>query len=282
MVNRTRKNRKRGGNPNANNTLVITHNHGFFSNCSVRLGEIITYFNKHKKLPRRVNSSQQFNLFKLNGKKNVNISSQIFEDSNKFPNIQYTHDIVLTKTDGEAQFIDYRQLNLEETIPFLHKYFSPSQEIKNTIKEIENKYIKTDYANICTVFYRGNDKSQETQIASYDEFINQAKIILEKNPEVQFLVQSDETEFIETFMKAFSNNSFYLKDYIRHMSKRQNVIFKVFKDRIDEYAKYFFAITIIMGKAKHIVFGSGNCSIWIVYYRENTDNVHQFLNGKWL
>lgn len=279
-IKKTRKNRKKGGS--ANTTVIVTHNSGFFSMCSVRLREIILYFNKHKKLPTRVNSSKQFNSFKENGKKNVNLTSQIFEDYNNFPNIEYKHDITYTKANGEYQFTDYKQTNFEDTIPFIHKYFSPSEEIRNIVKEIESKYIKTDYSNICVVFYRGNDKSQETQIASYDEFINQAKIILEKNPNVQFLVQSDETEFIETFMKTFPEKSFYLKDYIRHMTKRQNLTSRVFTDRVGEYGKYFLAIIIMMAKAKHIIFGSGNCSVWIIYYRENSDNIHQFLNGTWV
>ena len=47
------------------------------------------------------------------------------------------------------------------------------------------------------------------------------------------------------------------------------------------YSKYYLAITIIMAKCKYIVCGSGNCSIWIMFYRGNNNNVCQYNNGKW-
>ena len=37
-----------------------------------------------------------------------------------------------------------------------------------------------------------------------------------------------------------------------------------------------------MSKCKYIICGSGNCSIWIMFYRENANNVFQNLNGEWL
>jgi len=91
-----------------------------------------------------------------------------------------------------------------------------------------------------------------------------------------------ETEFIEKMTATFPNNSFYFKDEIRHMTKRKNTVNSVFRNKNMDFSKKFLAITVIMSKTKHIICNAGNCSIWIMLYRENADNVHEFLNGSWL
>ena len=78
------------------------------------------------------------------------------------------------------------------------------------------------------------------------------------------------------------NNSIYFKDYIRHINKCNNTVDKVFKNENYIYSRYFLAITVIMSRCKYVVCGSGNCSLWIMLYRKNTNNVYQYLNGKWL
>ena len=44
--------------------LKITHNAGFFSCCSIKLKKIIEYYNNNKKIPNKVDSSEQFKLYK--------------------------------------------------------------------------------------------------------------------------------------------------------------------------------------------------------------------------
>ena len=77
------------------------------------------------------------------------------------------------------------------------------------------------------------------------------------------------------------NNSFYFKDEIRHMKKCTSTVDKVFKSKNFEFSKKFLAITIIMSKCKYIICGSGNCDIWIMFYRGNNKNVIQNLTGTW-
>ena len=147
------------------------------------------------------------------------------------------------------------------------------------MNDIEKKY-NLDYENICVLFYRGNDKNSETKICSYDEYIQYANEVLEKNPNIKFLIQIDETEFIET-MTRFPN-SFYFKDEIRHMNKCNKTVDKVFKEQNNLYSKYYLGITILMSKCKYIICGSGNCSIWIMFYRGNCKNVYQYLKDRFI
>ncbi len=34
--------------------LIITHNHGFFSCCNIKLRNIIEFYNKYKEIPRYI------------------------------------------------------------------------------------------------------------------------------------------------------------------------------------------------------------------------------------
>lgn len=111
--------------------------------------------------------------------------------------------------------------------------------------------------------------------------MNYANQILEKNPNIVFLIQSDETEFIEFMTKSFPSNSIYFKDEIRHMEKCNSTVDIKMKSQNYEYSKKYLAITIIMSKCKYIICGSGNCDIWIMLYRGNNNNVIQHLKESW-
>jgi hypothetical protein len=261
-------------------SFTINHNAGFFSNCSVKLHFIIHLFNIFKKTPL-INDNNSFLLYKPeNIDKNTGIVNCYFnEDTLNNTTIEYKDPV---KYGAYFQFINYKLINYKSLIPFLIKYFTPSNDILDIIFNIQTKYnLQYQYQNICVIFYRGNDKSTETKICGYDEFIAKAKLILLKNPNIRFLVQSDETEFIQRCLEEFPN-SIVFYDEIRHMPKNSTTsVDYVMRDNIFEFSKNYLAITIIMSKCKYIICGSGNCSIWIMLYRANANNVIQYLNGEW-
>jgi hypothetical protein len=255
--------------------LIVSHNYGFFSCCSIKLNNIIKFFNENKRLPLNVYSEKMFDWYKVNTSRDI--TYDYFEHYNNKENIQYNRNADFHET---YQYRNYSELDYSNIIPFIKKYFSPSIEIQNIITYIEKKY-QLDYQNICVLFYRGNDKNTETTICSYEEYIKKAKIILKTNPKIHFLIQSDETEFIEIILKEFPNNSFYFKDEIRHMKKCMDTVDNIIKNNIDIYSKKYLAITIIMSRCNYIVCGSGNCSIWIMLYRGNNKNVFQNNGVSW-
>jgi hypothetical protein len=258
-------------------TLNVTHSHGFFSCCSVRLHEIIKYFNSYKGLPDVVNSSKQFKWYKVNINPRLDVTFFFFDNYNNYNKIDYVKNI---DYDESYQYSNYSDLKYEDIMPFIKKYFSPSVQVNETISYLEKKYI-IDYENICVLFYRGNDKITETSLSSYNDYIMYSREVLSKNPNTIFFIQSDETEFIEAMTLAYPNNSFYMKDEIRHMRKCNNTVDKVIKKGILIFSKGYLAITIMMSRCKFIICGSGNCSIWIMLYRGNNKNVYQFKEGKW-
>jgi hypothetical protein len=253
-----------------------THNSGFFSCCAVKLTNIVNFINSNNKLPDIVDSSQQFGQYK---KTNINkdITYDYFEH---YDNIKDTEVSFPISCHWSHQFINYSNLDYKNITPLIKKYFSPSVEINGIVNYIKKKY-NLIYENICVLLYRGNDKNTETKICGYDEYLKYANKIIAKNPHISFLIQSDETQFIEFMTNKFPDNSFYFKDEIRHIKKCNSAVDKKNKSKNYEFSKKYLSITIIMSKCKYIICGSGNCSIWTMFYRGSNRNVIQNLNGTW-
>lgn len=264
-------------NPDATE-IVVEHNSGFFSCCSVKFAIIVQYINMYKKLPLKVDSSLQFEWYKLD--KTKDITYDYFEKYENRPNIMFSPNINIAYYVG-TQYIDYSLVQYDYLVPLLHKYFYPSTDIHTIIRHIEQEYTM-DYANICVLFYRGNDKNTETLICGYGEYIEYAEKVLKENPNIKFLIQSDETEFIEQMTALYPTNSFYFKNKIRHISKSNTSVDMVFKHQNYEFSKYYLAITVIMSQCEYIICGSGNCSLWIMLYRGHCKNVYQSLDRKWI
>jgi hypothetical protein len=244
---------------------------GFFSNCTIRLLDIILYFNAVKQLPLFVDSSTQFEWYK-HGTGMNDITNEYFIN-NLDVSIFYDKPISFRE---QYQYIKYNKLNFTDISPFVTKYFSPTTQIKECIQFIENKYEIVDYENICVLFYRGNDKATETYLPSYQDFIVKARTLYSENNNIKFLIQSDENEFIVKMVSEFPNNSFCFKDEIRTINKTDNLsVDKINLDTNFMYSQYYLAITIIMSKCKYIVCTTGNCSLWIALYRGNANNVFQ-------
>ena len=257
--------------------IVVSHNYGFFSCCSVILHFIAEYCNTYKQLPDKVDSSGSFGWYKLN--ESDDVTYDYFERPNDNV-IELTNNISVPFTHFH-QYIDYKTLNFDIIVPFIAKYFSPSMPIRQIISEIEYKYnLINQYDNICVLFHRGNDKSTETKLCSYDMIIEKARIVQSKNPETLFLIQSDETEFIHKMTEVFPT-SFYFKDEIRHIKSQIDTVDRCMSEQNCEFSKKYLAITVIMSKCRYIICGSGNCSLWIMLYRQNANNIIQFREGEW-
>ena len=261
-------------------SIICYHNAGFFSCCSVKFQQIIKYINDNNlKFPDLVDSSQQFNWYKE--LLNEDITFNYFEHYDNINEIMIKKIPVKNISDYDYyQYSIYQLIDFDSIKPVTTKYFSPSKNILNIIQNMEKKY-NIDYNNICVLFYRGNDKNRETLICDYSEYLIYANKILDINPNILFLIQSDETEFINFISERFPNNSFYFNDEIRHISKCDNTVDIIMKDKNPIFSKYYLAITIIMSKCKYIICGSGNCSLWIILYRGNNNNIIQNLNNKW-
>lgn len=254
--------------------IVQHEGQGFFSCCSVLIDNIVKYFNTNKKLPLAVNNINVF--MKYNPYPSHDITS-IYFNIPEIPIIEYNNSI--QHSEG-AQFEPFGNINYSHIEPFIRLYFSPSNTIKDLIQLMETKY-SIDYNNTCVMFYRGLDKCTELILPSYDEHLKEANNLRVKEPQLRFLIQTDETEYL-SYMLQQLNNSFNLEE-IRHVNKQRTTVdFLCTKDINFAFSQYFLAIVYIMAKCKYVICNSGNISVWICYFRGNSDNVIQYLNDRFI
>ena len=257
--------------------LSITHNCGFFSCCSVRISTIIQFFSKNKCLPTQIDSSKQFSMYKID--ENVDITYNFFENYvNVNEEIIYKNKIHID--DYNFQFDNYKNVDYKSVVPFVKKYFKPSCEVLNKVNTLLLKY-NIDTTNCIGLYFRGTDKVRETLIDSFDVYYNKLNEIINLNKNIQIIIQTDSAQFLDYIKnKSISNiiviteNSVSYTDRGIHNEKPQG------ENYIDIHN--LFATFLIISKCKYVICSSGNCSIWIMYYREHSNNIYQNLNKVWL
>lgn len=261
-------------------TIYLSQSAGFFSCCSVRLDAIIQYYNRFGKLPRVVDSQQQFRLYKLRDHPDADVSRDFFR-APETVDVEMPPAPVSYKENYQGR--DYHTIDFAPILPFVKKYFSPTDEILETAAFLEKKY-GLDYNNTCVLFYRGLDKATEFPIAPYKDVFQRARKIARENPGVRFLVQSDEADFIHAALREFPE-AVVFRDETRAVARQITSVDLVYRDSGENYyySKLFFAIVLVMSRARHFICNTGNISIWTCFYRGSADaTVHQYLNYKFI
>jgi hypothetical protein len=266
-----------------NESIYVKHDYGFFSNCVIRLHLIVEYTQKYKKLPLHIDSSRSFNWYKPKEMScyNEDVFFHYFEHDNNVHIVP-----VNTYFHHKLQFCVYKEIqNIDDIVLYVSKYFALNNDMIKLVENILTKY-NVDLDNTCVLFYRGHDKTRETNTGSYHDFLMKAYAIMENNKGITFLIQSDESGFIQ-FMTRSLPNTIVFHDEIRHMHR--NVITSM--DGICgidnyKYSKFFVAIVMIMARCKHIVCNTGNISLWIYFWcyihnKNNIKNIHQFFLDRW-
>lgn len=268
---------------------------GFFHCCLMKFAAIIQFIQKYNCLPNNINENKSFYLYKPNNKLKHShsvvhhyffliqnkIELEKFNKTNDF--FTFIQTIKASNISGHSQFCIYSQFPFNIFQPIIKLYFEPINIIQLFLNKIKNKYL-IEYKNTCVLFHRGNDKITETKICSYKEQYEHALQIYNKNKNIQFLIQSDEREFIEFMISKFPNNSFYFKDEIICHKKSNKIQVIINNSNIKNrilYTQYFLAITIIMSRCCYVICGSGNCDFWIMMFRGHAKNVIQYYNGIW-
>ncbi|MEJ0001575.1 MAG: hypothetical protein WDN09_00065 [bacterium] len=252
--------------------LHITHNSGFFSCVSKKLEAIAWFFDTYKRLPDAVDGRTQFALYKAHPVDDL-IPLYFRERGTA---IEYMHPI---RFHTDKQFIDYQDLNFADLAPFVQKYFSPSDHVSDIAASLERTYA-VRHDETCAVLYRGNDKSIETRIAPYEAFIARAKEIRTRQPNISFLVQTDEREFLEAFQKEFPSSISFQE--IPRISKSNSTV----HDELPvperaEFGANFFAAVLVLAKCRYLITHSGNGGLWCVFYRGSMHGVDQWLDNSW-
>lgn len=256
--------------------LKCIHNAGFFSNNTIALQDIVYYFNQNKALPDEVDRHEQYMHYKsYAGETLINVYFKETPDK-----VEYSSPITMRLDCMAIQFDKYSNIPFSEVLPIVNKYFQPSDKVLKIEQELKDKY-NLDYNNLCSVFYRGNDKSREMKVASYDYFIDKAKEIKAKHPNIRFLVQPDEREFLQAFQSEFPDCIYFEETPM--LSKQDSAMFfELPKNERPEYGAKFFAAVLCHSKCNQVITHSGNIALWLSLYRGNADNINQIFNDQWL
>ena len=259
--------------------IVVTHNAGFFSCCSMRLAEIIKYVNKYRKFPI-VDSSEQWSMYKDSY---GDITDSFFKtDIQDLKEI--TKDIVCNgwpfyDNDVDAQISPYKNLDFKELNFIIYKYFSLSDVVMQIYNTLISKY-KIDLDKTIAIYYRGNDKHRETNLPSYEEFIQKIDELKAQYPDYKLLIQSDEVSIYEKILAKYPD-SIYFDEIAKSIPNANYSIAQIIPvGEKKSQAILFLAIVKIISQCSKIIFNSGNVSMWICFYRGNTDGIYQYLNHK--
>ena len=251
--------------------LKVRHDAGFFSCCTVRLVNIIVYFNSLFELTE-VDSSSQFQSYKTKLGEDVTFKffkKPIFKEVEKRVH-WISHEPL------EVSFSDYSKIDFEDVSKFVEIYFTPSDEVNDIYEGYLKKY-NIDLNNTCGIFYRGNDKQRESEIIPYQSYIDKANEYLKENPDLKFLVQPDETEFLNAFASAFPDRCINFEETPHIKKSKSAVFYEQPMDKREYHGQHFLAAVLVLSKCNKLITHSGNGGMWAILYRGNFKGCYQFI-----
>jgi hypothetical protein len=262
--------------------LIVKHNAGFFSCTSIRLYDIISYYNLNKKLPDTVDYSEQYNLYR--DIENEDLSSFFFNINDDIKIEIFENKLISNNKNIDPQVLPYCSINFKNIKIFIDKYFNLSIYIKNIVDNIIHKY-KFDSTNSIGVFYRGNDKITETSLGSYSTFYNKMVDEYNKDNNKFIFLQTDDQCFVDYCVENFKDKEkLIIFNEVKRISNDPKVLVCNTIDignRKNNISNYL-AITYILSKSNILITHSGNGALWCLLFRGNSKNTHQYLNNNWI
>jgi hypothetical protein len=251
--------------------LVVLHNGGFFSCCTIRLREIIRHYNVCRVLPT-VDSSAQFKHYKTAEEQaaGVDLTPHFFttgDETRAFRHVEFSDD------QREDQYSDFDAIHHEEVGFFVRRYFTPSSEVLAEQAEIQRRY-DIDPASTIVVLYRGNDKRREMAVPDHDRMLRVAAKVAAAHPRHRVLVQTDELEFCHAALDRLPN-SFALPETVKIPRQDSAVQYVLPPEERRPHAITFLAVLHLIAQCDQIVLNRGNVGLWACLYRGHTHGVRQ-------
>ncbi len=251
--------------------LVVLHNGGFFSCCTIRLREIIRHYNVCRMLPT-VDSSAQFKHYKTAEEHSagLDLTPQFFAQSDEtrpFQHVEFSED------QREDQYSNFDAIHHDEVGFFVRRYFTPSPQVLAVQAEIQHRH-EIDPARTIVVLYRGNDKRREMAVPDYDRMLRNAAKVVAAHPHHRVLVQTDELEFCEAALQRLPN-SLALPETVKIPQQDSAVQYVLPPEERRPQAITFLAVLHLIAQCDQIVLNRGNVGLWACLYRGHTRGVRQ-------
>ena len=251
------------------NKLVVKHNGGFFSCCTIRMVEITRFYNQNKTFPI-VDSSEQWSFYKdYPGDVTQKFFSYCEDEQELDENIQEIGDGT-----SPINLLDFKNLNF-----LVKKYFSPSNDVLQVYNKLIEKY-SIDFDKTIAVLYRGNDKHKETNLPSHSDMIEKIDELVLKYPDHKLLIQSDEVDFYESVLQKYKNFIYFQEVMKIRKNEYSAIQYVVPSGQKTEQAIIFLSIMLIISKCSKVVLNSGNIGMWASLFRGNSSGIYQYLNHK--
>ena len=247
--------------------LDITTPSGFFANCTATLSCLTRIYPYERYV--RVNWPGQ-DLWRNADQVGVNLFDLYFHPNSNF-------DIhVLAKLSYTNPHGVYQDLNFEKLNPYISNYFVPSEIVREKMDEIVHKY-KIDYGNTVGLWYRGTDKFTEHPPVPPHYYVAEIRKLVRKNPRLRVLVQTDQEQVRDIFVRELGEQVFYLNELpvtkssigIHKMSSEERGLSNF------EFGVMLLAVVNMFAKCKHVITYTGSIGLWIYLYRGNANNTCQ-------
>lgn len=252
------------GKTDDDGVLHLTHDAGFFSNCSVALFEIA----RAKRQINRVDASHSFSFYKEFP--NEDIWPELFQAPNPHPPANY----------GEwsrelLHHARYSSLNLQRISSLLEAYFSPSDEVLERARYFEESY-DIDFSRTLGVNFRGTDKWTEVPPAPHERWVRKIHESFRKMPQgSRILLQTDDEKALQRFLNEFSHHAFVLNELPRSLGPSPVHLNLRPTERLN-FAKNLLAMALILSRCRTLVTHTGNVAYWTTLFRGHSRNLAQF------
>lgn len=251
--------------------IIIKHNSGLFSNCSVSLHGIIKFFNERHRLPGAVDFNQCFANFNEPGAGIPNVYERYF---NPDPEVEI-------KFRSRIEFplfslFDYRKERFRAVAPFVQRYFRPSDAVMAKRSAL-SAGLGVDASHLLTICYRGTDKFRDTNLGSFDTFLDRAEDILQKEPTLSVLIQTDQSQFLDRARMRLGKVLVF--DELPR-TETNTVMHRIVDRGKVDWTQTFIGAVHFIAQSKYLVLHTGNVARWICLYRGQADRVLQFYHPK--
>jgi hypothetical protein len=168
---------------------------------------------------------------------------------------------------------DYRNIDHKLLAPLINAYFRPVERIAVLEQQLRDKYeIKTE--ELLAVCYRGTDKWTEVDLVPAAEYALMARSILEREPGMRALVQTDQRQVRDYLLYELRERAFAIEEL--PVTDELKVMHHSLEDDRQNFADSLLAVTMIMSKARHLVTHTGNVAFWSILFRGSSERVEQF------
>ena len=249
--------------------LCVLHESGFFSLCSVTLAALLMQASQRKSIEIVWPGQYSWRNSDQSGK---NLFAEYFARASSDPVGP------LSKAKTPAAHSTYADINFSGLRPYLDTYFRPSSLVAERKEYLLKKY-SIDPSSTLAICYRGTDKWIEVSPISIGYYWTEVRKLLQKEPNLRVLIQTDQKEVRDEGMRDFSAQAFFFEEM--PVTYGSSVIHQLSADARGmnnfDLGVTLLAAVLIMAECKYVIMHTGNVGLWTFLYRGSSKNTCQLI-----